>query len=121
MDIHKIISGWFTAMILTLWVASIDVNADEYDLAKQAVMNQQCLNGENVDQLLNHKHRNLYLDLGWRVIKQDDGSFVVDRSFRVSKAAEIHYRWRVYGSENLKSDSNWAERLCLDPNIAGGQ
>lgn len=85
---------------------------DGYSNAKQAVLQQQCSAGATVDELLNHKHRNLHADQGWQVFALDNGDFLVERNFLVSKYSGVSYRWRVSASNTPQPFSEQAEKLC---------
>lgn len=105
----------FAAKIFALIFLSAAGNgyaSDGHTDAKHAVINQPCQPGETVDQLLNHKHRNLYTDLGWRVFALDEGGYLVERSFLVSKFAELRYRWRVNQANSPEPVSEQANKLC---------
>ena len=88
------------------------VKANEYNSAKHAVINQPCQPGETIDQLLEHKHRNLFTDLGWRVFALKEGEYLVERAFMVSKGAELSYRWWVSAANPPKPANERTENLC---------
>ncbi len=85
--------------------------ASSYDAAKTQVVNQPCLDGETVDQYLDHKRRPSHRDLGWRVFEDDDG-YIVERSFMVSKAMEIRYRWHIDKQDAIYPTNSRTEDLC---------
>ncbi len=83
-----------------------------YRNAKQLVMNLSCTPEETVGQLLEHKHRNLHTDQGWLVFAHEEGGFLVERIFMVSKFAKLSYRWRVRPDKTVEAASDRAQTLC---------
>ena len=84
---------------------------DPYELAKNQVISQPCLDDETIDQFLDHKRRPSHRDLGWRVFQDDEG-YIVERSFMVSKAMEIRYRWHVDTQGSIYPTNSRTENLC---------
>jgi len=84
---------------------------DPYQTAMALVTTQGCLNGETVDELLDHKIRPSRRDLGWRVFEADDG-YIVERAFLVSKSMEIRYRWHVDTQGTIYAANSRTENLC---------
>ncbi len=85
--------------------------ATPYESAKSRVISQPCSGGETVDQYLDHKRRSSHRDLGWRVFEDDEG-YIVERSFMVSKAMEIRYRWHIDKQDGIYPTNSRTEDLC---------
>lgn len=91
---------------------STNSNANGHAWAEQAVKSLPCKGAETIDDILDHKHRNLYVDLGWRVFAEESGDYLVERNFLISKSAELRYRWRVNSALEAVAVSERAQQLC---------
>ncbi|AMK78042.1 MULTISPECIES: hypothetical protein [Methylomonas] len=86
--------------------------AMDSEVAAAQVKAMICKNNMTVDQALEQSIKsNSQRDVGWRSFREND--YVdVERAILVSKATELHYRWRVTNDGNILAGSERAEKLC---------
>lgn len=104
--------GWACLASLFTVLTCAAQTADGKTQAENLVKNQPCMAGETIEQLMDRKLKPSHRDLGWRVFAREDQGFDVERSFMVSKSAELRYRWRVAGNGTAYPESERARNLC---------
>lgn len=114
MEITKISSFKYASglcIALCLALPSASYATDAYQDAKNHVKNQICAGGATVDGDLDRKFRHTNHLSGWHTLARK-GGYDVERTVKVSKFAELRYRWRVDAAGSMSPASFRAQTLC---------
>lgn len=98
-------------LLLCLAVSCAGCAMGGYNNAKDRVKNQMCAGGATVDHYLDRKFRHTNRLSRWRTFARK-GGYDVERTVKVSKFAELRYRWRVNGAGSMRPSSFRAQTLC---------
>ena len=104
---------WYLFLVTSLSLGiSQSASALDCDAATAQVKAMICKDNMTIDQTLERSIKNnSQRDVGWRSF-QEDGYIDVERAILVSKATELHYRWRVRNDGSILAESERAEKLC---------
>lgn len=107
--LRTLLSGIFFSVFIMHATLAEAMSAAE---AEELIRSTPCINGLNIDTVLEQKINTAsQRDLGWQVF-EEDGIYIVERAVLISKSMQLRYRWQIDGQGKLQPASDRAEDLC---------